>query len=1174
MDVEEASAKGADAGAAAPSVSLDPWKYQAWVRSLQRKMLAAEDDAARLSLAAQLCAAYAETAANLAMDPHDWHIYLGVSLAQQRSSGADMDALLALHEQSTQDYLDMGLFVRCATLRVILFALHTGVEVPLYGDDAARGPATDLVHSWTGLQWAPRVDAHGAYISAEELGALVPNVRDAALADVLGEEATRSALRALYARCAWHVEESARVWDVYLAFEQALLASERTEARVDAVLQTYTARLRVPHRTLDATFQAFSSFVTAHLPADAYEETLAAANKHQAASARMWQEREAYEDAVAHPEATLETHWVPYLSWETHHLKRLRVAKDKTLLATEEELAQTLYRRAIARFARFPRARNAAEEAEYHTQPPTAELERAWKKRGGRKSHKMLAREESEARVELRARLAPAETLWLDYAALVGGPYAEEAALMHVCTSGVRSLPSSGRLWALYLRSLVRFQHADAQVDTAYERALHGGVVAEVGGGAALIALLQARIDAERALATWHAAMEQGVPVEEVQLVANLDRFMQVYERLVRALGIAAELPPEERDAQLTLEKYTVDWVQRAVRALFAVDAEAAGSLHPLAEQVWDAALQQQPNNANAYLEAALYWKQRDDDRRARQLFRTGAGKHGVENKGPLLAAWVTFEHERGSVQDVDYAEMRSKIEEERIWRAWYSQMQRGAEAPSGGAPSGGAAAPVPSTEGPAEAVPTGAPAAPAAAGPAASTGSKRKVEETMEVDAGAPVADAGASDATDATKKGRTAPPEAPARDREYSSVIASRLPADVTADEVRAFFRECGAILEIAGPRTVAERTEEGEETSAALVEFADRAAAGAAHTRTLKRVRGFEVLVSPSQQCTLYVTNFPPDADDAAIRERFGRYGAIFDVRWPSRKFMHSRRFCYVQYVQPAYAQAALAEHGAHWHGDHPLSVLLSNPAHRKQRTDANANDKELFVSGLPRGATAEELRALFEAHAPVRDVRMPQRPDGKSRGIAFLDFATPLDARRAMHATNGAAFHGRTLAVVLAQAGRHGRPEASPDTGRHARSVRVAGLPPDAQEALIQQAVEKALGPGSVKRVFWTPGREPHGELCDSLVEFNDEATAGRALLGASATYGDAYPLTFEAHAPRRHEASESFVPRAARAARGLGTFAPRAAHTATEAPAPTRPKGQDQFREMLRRGPPK
>lgn len=29
---------------------------------------------------------------------------------------------------------------------------------------------------------------------------------------------------------------------------------------------------------------------------------------------------------------------------------------------------------------------------------------------------------------------------------------------------------------------------------------------------------------------------------------------------------------------------------------------------------------------------------------------------------------------------------------------------------------------------------------------------------------------------------------------------------------------------------------------------------------------------------------------------------QYGTIFDVRWPSKKFKATRRFCYVQFTSP--------------------------------------------------------------------------------------------------------------------------------------------------------------------------------------------------------------------------------------------------------------------------------
>ena len=91
-------------------------------------------------------------------------------------------------------------------------------------------------------------------------------------------------------------------------------------------------------------------------------------------------------------------------------------------------------------------------------------------------------------------------------------------------------------------------------------------------------------------------------------------------------------------------------------------------------------------------------------------------------------------------------------------------------------------------------------------------------------------------------------------------------------------------------------------------------------AALTKDKKRIDGQEVAVHLAWQSTLYVTNFPEKADDTFIRTLFAKvcryepgnplpdsgiclqYGTIFDVRWPSKKFKATRRFCYVQFSSP--------------------------------------------------------------------------------------------------------------------------------------------------------------------------------------------------------------------------------------------------------------------------------
>jgi hypothetical protein len=43
---------------------------------------------------------------------------------------------------------------------------------------------------------------------------------------------------------------------------------------------------------------------------------------------------------------------------------------------------------------------------------------------------------------------------------------------------------------------------------------------------------------------------------------------------------------------------------------------------------------------------------------------------------------------------------------------------------------------------------------------------------------------------------------------------------------------------------------------------------------------------------------------------------------------------------------------------------MSVLISDPERKKERTDASANEKEIYVAGLSKFTTKEDLMKLFQ------------------------------------------------------------------------------------------------------------------------------------------------------------------------------------------------------------------
>ena len=54
-----------------------------------------------------------------------------------------------------------------------------------------------------------------------------------------------------------------------------------------------------------------------------------------------------------------------------------------------------------------------------------------------------------------------------------------------------------------------------------------------------------------------------------------------------------------------------------------------------------------------------------------------------------------------------------------------------------------------------------------------------------------------------------------------------------------------------------------------------------------------------------------------------------------------------------------------HGIEFESGMPLSVYISNPERKKERTDANANAKEVYVAGLSKFTTKEDLDKRFKA-----------------------------------------------------------------------------------------------------------------------------------------------------------------------------------------------------------------
>jgi cold-inducible RNA-binding protein len=101
----------------------------------------------------------------------------------------------------------------------------------------------------------------------------------------------------------------------------------------------------------------------------------------------------------------------------------------------------------------------------------------------------------------------------------------------------------------------------------------------------------------------------------------------------------------------------------------------------------------------------------------------------------------------------------------------------------------------------------------------------------------------------------------------------------------------------------------------------------------------------------------------------------------------------------------------------------------------------NPNRLFVGNLSYKTTENDLQDYFSQAGAVTSVNlMLDKATGKSRGFAFVEFATAEEANKAVEQCHNKEFQGRTLTVNIARP-REERPPRWAERDRGESSVRA-------------------------------------------------------------------------------------------------------------------------------------
>ncbi|KIO31343.1 hypothetical protein M407DRAFT_220481 [Tulasnella calospora MUT 4182] len=743
-------------------------------------------------------------------------------------------------------------------------------------------------------------------------------------------------MKGLATKAEVHIAKSHEIWDAWMEWEMEwhddLPQDDKTEHAID-LQQAYLERLKVPHLNHAETYQNYSMFVSKCLSDREYESAMEAATTARQETVAAIAEREAYEMALTNLSA-----YIPYISWEEAPKKPPK--------------------------QRYQKGRN---QQKAHDIPPNPKLvvglyERAITEAASQRAEALKGGDATAGAVV--AAEAWLVSFWDGLTAfLLETPILERA---------VRSVPSSGTLWASRIRALV----------TIATYALESGVL----DAAAItsVALASAAYESHQLSKEEPAVLESGI------------------EKSREKGG----------DESLKLEKFLAHAVRYYTEPAFheAIEVwESASKYYKTKYNVW--------TEYTSFLTLVPIHVEYD---KARAVYKNASTpSRSIDYPQAVWSAWVAFEEIHGTVDQLEHAIKRVRKMTQDLAKKAAQAASSQAQAVDAQqfldavvAPQNTESAVVlsaASEQGSAMVLDEQATGAP--------SHHKRKADEEEPLE--------------QSVKRAR------PGNDRENATVFVAGLWEGLDDDELKRLFKDCGAVREV--------KITKLPNNVVATVEFMDRESVPAALTKDKKRIQGNEVSVFLGWRSTLYVTNFPEKGEDSFIRDLFGAYGMIFDVRWPSKKFKATRRFCYVQYISPDFAQAALELNGRELEPGMPMNVYISNPQRKKERTDANVEQREIYVAGLAKSTTQKELEELFGECGPIKGVRVPLDDKGKAKGFAFVEFEHETSALAALQ-LNNREVKKRRIAVTMVDPRAPGRKE-QPSSGLGkkadliARSVRI-------------------------------------------------------------------------------------------------------------------------------------
>ncbi|CAD5113901.1 DgyrCDS3060 [Dimorphilus gyrociliatus] len=172
--------------------------------------------------------------------------------------------------------------------------------------------------------------------------------------------------------------------------------------------------------------------------------------------------------------------------------------------------------------------------------------------------------------------------------------------------------------------------------------------------------------------------------------------------------------------------------------------------------------------------------------------------------------------------------------------------------------------------------------------------------------------------------------------------------------------------------------------------------------------------------SDKLTAFVSNLEYSVTEERIQDIFEAVGKVKQVRLAKTNKNTSRGFAYVDFADEVKSYEAALSIDRTLIDGRPMYVSKLKKKGDETKVfkfSTNMEKNKLFVRNIPLDVPENELQNLFEKHGKIKSVRLVTYRNGKSKGIAYIEFEKDSEATDAVMKLDNFEFKGQTLSVAI-------------------------------------------------------------------------------------------------------------------------------------------------------------